>query len=141
MASSGEPMDAITVGPEVRFPKTCAGRGAVKVTIASARATEPVCPPITSESAPEGMSTAITGVVVALIFAIAWAYIPLTGGRKPEPRMASTNTSHLKTSSTPVSFPPLKIAKAGVAEDRERAGAALFLRLFRRGVDFNSDAR
>ncbi len=36
MASGGDPMGAITMGPRVRSPKTCAGRGAVKVTIASA---------------------------------------------------------------------------------------------------------
>jgi len=34
--SGGEPMGAITVGPLVNPAKTCAGRGAVKVTMASA---------------------------------------------------------------------------------------------------------
>ena len=61
MASSGEPMGEIIVGPVVSIPKTCAGRGAVKVTIASARATAPTCSPMTSASAPEGISTATTG--------------------------------------------------------------------------------
>ena len=73
IASSGEPIGAIRVGPKVRFPNTCAGRGAVKVTIASARATAPVCWPKTSESAPEGMSIAITGELTEFIFAIASA--------------------------------------------------------------------
>ena len=41
MASSGEPIGEITVGPLVSIPKMWAGRGAVKVTTASARATAP----------------------------------------------------------------------------------------------------
>jgi hypothetical protein len=72
-ASSGDPIGAITIGPFVRFPNTCAGRGAVKVTMAFARATAPVCSPITSASAPEGISTAITGVANELILAMASA--------------------------------------------------------------------
>ena len=36
IASAGEPMGATRIGPRVRWPKTCAGRGAVKVTMASA---------------------------------------------------------------------------------------------------------
>ncbi len=90
-------MGQITVGPRVSIPKIWAGRGAVKVTTPSARATAPTCSPITSASAPEGMSTATTGAQLAFSAAIASPYNPLTGGRKPVPRMASTRTSATKT--------------------------------------------
>ena len=92
-ASSGEPIGAMTIGPSHRCPKTWAGRGAVKVTTASARATDPVCSPITSASAPDGISTATTGALLAFNVAIAAAYNPLTGGRKPVPRIASIKRS------------------------------------------------
>ena len=73
IASFGEPIGAMTVGPSVNPPNTCAGLGAVNVTIASARAMAPVCAPLTSASAPDGMSTAITGNPAALMAAIASA--------------------------------------------------------------------
>ena len=41
IASSGEPMSATNVDPAVNKLNTCAGRGAVKVTMASARAMVP----------------------------------------------------------------------------------------------------
>jgi len=107
----GVPIGAITTGPEVKFPKTWAGRSTVKVTIASARATAPVWSPKTSASAPEGISTATMGEVTALIFAIASAYNPLTGGRKPLPRIASIRTSQPKTSLKAGSPQALKTAK------------------------------
>ena len=66
-------MGATTVGPVVSIPKTWAGRGAVKVTIASALATAPTCSPITSASAPDGISTATTGAELAFIAAMASA--------------------------------------------------------------------
>src|SRR6266568_4499962 len=110
-------MGAITVGPELRFPKMCAGRGAVKVTIASARATAPVCSPMTSTSAPEGISTAITGALAEFILAIASAYAPLTGGRNPLPRIASIRTSQANTACADFGSPhPLKTAKGGGAD-------------------------
>ncbi len=56
-------MGATTTGPRVNFPNTCAGRGAVKVTMASAcTMASPPCGFMSSESAPDGISTAITGV-------------------------------------------------------------------------------
>ncbi len=110
-------MGAISVGPALRLPKMCAGRGAVNVTIASARATAPVCSPITSASAPEGTSTAITGAPAAFILAIASAYTPLTGGRNPLPKMASIRTSQAKTSRADFASPhPLKTTKGGAAD-------------------------
>ena len=76
-ASAGEPIFATTVGPEVSWPKICAARGAVNVTIESARATLPCCDPfnadIASASAPEGISTATTGTPLAFIICIASA--------------------------------------------------------------------
>ena len=103
-ASSGDPIGATTVGPVVSMPKTCAGRGAVKVTTASALATAPTCSPMTSASAPEGMSTATIGEEVSFIAAMASAYTPLTGGRKPVPRMASTRTSASNTARAASAF-------------------------------------
>ena len=94
MAASGEPIGATITGPRVSCPNTCAGRGAVNVTIASARAIpSPDCAVIASESAPDGMSTATTGLPPRLIAAIASAYNPFTGGLNPVPRIASTNRS------------------------------------------------
>jgi hypothetical protein len=66
-------MSATNVTPVVSNPNTCAGRGAVKVTMASARAIVPVCGLMSSASAPEGMSTAITGTWLAFMIAIASA--------------------------------------------------------------------
>ena len=66
-------MSATNVGPVVIELNTCAGRGAVNVTIASARAMVPACGPIASASAPEGMSTAITGTALAFMIAMASA--------------------------------------------------------------------
>ena len=83
MASDGEPIGATTIGPRVSSPKTCAGRGAVKVTMASEWIiTWPVCGVIASESAPDGISTAITGLSLRFISEIASAYRPVTGGLK-----------------------------------------------------------
>src|ERR1700716_3807862 len=62
MASSGEPMSATYVDPLVSELNTCAGRGAVNVTTASERAIVPDGGRIASASAPEGISTEITGV-------------------------------------------------------------------------------
>ncbi len=94
MAASGDPMGATITGPRVSSPKTCAGRGAVNVTIASARAIpSPDCAVIASESAPDGMSTATTGLPPRVIAAIPSAYSPFTGGLNPVPRMASTSRS------------------------------------------------
>src|SRR5271157_3853473 len=74
IAASGEPIGATITGPRVSCPNTCAGRGAVKVTMASARVIpSPDCSDIASESAPEGMSTATTGLPLLLIAAIASA--------------------------------------------------------------------
>jgi hypothetical protein len=67
IASSGEPMAAHNEGPVVNDANTWAGRGAVKVTTASAFATRPFTSPSESASAPEGMSTAMTGRGAALI--------------------------------------------------------------------------
>src|SRR5713226_4577959 len=123
-------MGAITVGPEVRLPKMCAGRGAVNVTIASARATAPVCSPMTSASAPDGMSTAIIGALAAFIFAIACAYKPLTGGRNPLPRIVSIRTSQSKTCcAEEKDSHPLKSAKEP-ALSLSKGGAPAFLGAF-----------
>ncbi len=54
-------MAAHNEGPVVNDANTWAGRGAVKVTTASAFATSPLTSPSESASAPEGMSTAMTG--------------------------------------------------------------------------------
>src|SRR6202158_400872 len=95
-------MGAITVDPLVKPAKTCAGRGAVKVTMASAPALSlelvAVCACIASASAPEGMSTATIGAEAAFILPTAAAYSGLIGGRKPVPRIASTITSAAKIS-------------------------------------------
>ena len=72
---------------------TCAGRGAVNVTVTSDRAMIPCCGPIASASAPEGMSTAITFPWLAFKNEMASAYRPLTGGLNPVPRIASTYKS------------------------------------------------
>ena len=73
MAVSGEPIGMTSVGPSVRHPKRWAGRGAVKVTMASARAIVPAGSPMASASAPEGMSTATTPQELAFRRAIAAA--------------------------------------------------------------------
>jgi len=73
LISRGEPIGARIVGPLVSGLSKCAGRGAVKVTTASARAIIPGCGPMTSASAPDGMSTAITAQWLAFIIAIASA--------------------------------------------------------------------
>jgi len=63
MASAGLPIFVTTVGPDERFALTCTRRGAVKVTTADDGAEEEaflIASP--SESAPDGMSTEITGL-------------------------------------------------------------------------------
>ncbi len=72
--------------------------------MASARAMVPFCGPIASASAPEGMSTAITGALPAFSKAMASAYSPLTGGLNPVPRIASRYKSAAKASWTRLSF-------------------------------------
>ena len=91
IAASGDPIGATITGPRVSCPNTCAGRGAVNVTMASARAIPaPACAVIASESAPDGISTATTGLPLPFIAAIASAYSPFTGGLNPVPSSAST---------------------------------------------------
>src|SRR5205085_7607654 len=100
MASWGEPIGATTTTPRTSGLNTCAGRGAVKVTVAHAGTTGPVSPsggPIASASRPEGISTATIGAFTFQNRAIASAYNPLTGGRNPVPRIASRSTSQPKT--------------------------------------------
>ena len=89
IASAGEPIRPTTISPRVRSPKTCAGRGAVKVTMASARQRRCSSGAKASALAPEGMSTASTGTGDALIKSMAAANSPATGGLKPVPRRAS----------------------------------------------------
>ena len=97
MASGGDPMGATTTGPRVSSPKTCAGRGAVKVTMASARTIpSPGCGVIASESAPDGMSTATTGLAAPVHGGNGLAIQALhRRGLKPVPRIASTSSSQL----------------------------------------------
>ncbi len=72
---------------------------------------------MTSTSAPEGISTAITGALAEFILAIASAYAPLTGGRNPLPRIASIRTSQANTACADFGSPhPLKTAKGGGAD-------------------------
>ena len=74
-AASSDPMGATTVGPGVSIPKTWAGRGAVKVTIASALATAPTCSPITSASAPDTFPTVIRKIAHGMAESFAFSGI------------------------------------------------------------------
>src|SRR5260370_476662 len=77
IASGGVRVGSIAVAPLLSPAKTCAGRGAVKVTMASARALSlkplAVCASMASALAPEGMSTATIGTEAAFILPIAAA--------------------------------------------------------------------
>ena len=64
-----------------------------KVAVALARIHTPHAWPV-SEFSPEGMSTAITGLLRPLIKSMMVLKYPLTSDFKPVPRMASTHTSN-----------------------------------------------
>src|SRR5262249_10737824 len=73
IARGGDPIGATNTSPAVNSENTCAGRGAVKVTTALARAMEtPDCTGV-SASAPDGISTATTCDELAFTLAIASA--------------------------------------------------------------------
>src|SRR5262249_51674985 len=93
MASLGEPMLATTIGPRVRALKIPPGFRAVKVTMALLRHELGWSTLNESESAPEGISTEITGALDSPIRSTARLASSGSGGRKPVPKMASISKS------------------------------------------------